>query len=46
MTADRAVEAANTVLEAWAGRVSTHYDGCWQNHVACLAALTLHELTE
>ena len=37
---DRAtiLDMANTILEARAGQVGTHYETCWMNHVGCFAA--------
>lgn len=35
--ADRIARVVDEVLEAHAGEIGTHYDGCWKRHVACLA---------
>ena len=37
---------ADDVIARWAGKVSTHYEGCWRAHVACFAALVVDTLDQ
>lgn len=38
--------AVAAVLEAHKDEIGSHYQGCWKNHVACLAVLIHEELEE
>ena len=33
------------VLDVHEDRISTHYEGCWKYHIACLASY-LHEMSK
>lgn len=46
MSVEAARDVATEVLGVWDGVIGTHYDGCWQRHVACLARVILIELKE
>ena len=40
------LDMANTILEARAGQIGTHYETCWMNHVGCFAAYVRLALTK
>lgn len=39
------LDIVTPVIDLWSDHIGTHYDGCYQRHVACLAVL-IRDVTE